>query len=491
MELNCGEVLAKLLKKEGVKYIFGVPGGQLFPFIQAISQEEGMEVITTRHEENAAHMADAVSRLTGTIGVCFGTTGPGATNMLPGVAAAYADSIPLLAITPNNQTFCTYPFIGGLQDGNHKQLYSAVTKWNAVIHDWNRIPELFQTAVRMAYNGRPGPVHLDIPADIMFKKGEVGDLPEPQSYRFSGKVRADQNLIERTYEMLVAAERPLLLAGGGVVRSGALEELRGFMRETAIPVTTTPMGAGCTSPQDENFFGGGGWLGGEAVVKALQEADLVIAVGCRFSTWVGYGRQPMMGGPQQKIIHVDIDAERVGQNASISTGIVADAKLFLQDLSALHRREKRALKMDSNWPASLKKAYQAFQKKASEIADTPSTPMNQATLAKEIATVIDEDAVVCFDGGQAMEWSSTFVKIHQPQQKLFNPGMGHLGFGQPFANAAKLCYPGRQVVNLAGDGSFGCTLQELETAVRYNLPVINVISNDKAWGMIKGGQCAL
>jgi acetolactate synthase-1/2/3 large subunit len=491
MELTCGEVLAKSLKKEDIKFVFGVPGGQLFPFIEAVSREEGMEVITTRHEENAAHMADAVSRLTGTIGVCFGTTGPGATNMLPGVAAAYADSIPLLAITPNNQTFCTYPFIGSLQDGDHKNLYSPITKWNAVVQDWIRIPELVHTAFRLALSGRPGPVHLDIPADIMFRKGTLEAFPGPESYRAYGRPHADQDLVEKAFKMLLGAQRPLLLAGGGVVRSEAWEEFFQLVKVTGIPATTTPMGAGCVPADFEGFFGASGWLGGNAVIKALQEADVVLAIGCRFSTWVGYGRPPIMGGAKQRIIHVDIDSERIGQNTDVALGIMADAKAFLQDMLEIHRAEKQVFKLDPKWPKELVKAFKAYMEQAFGIAKTPSEPMNQATVSKEVAEFMDEDAIVTFDGGQTMEWSGTFVRIRHPRQKLFTPGMGHLGFGQPFANAAKLCHPERQVINIAGDGGFGCTLQELETAVRYNLNVINVISDDRAWGMIKGGQMAL
>jgi len=491
MELTCGEVLAKSLKKEGVKYVFGVPGGQLLPFIEAVSREKGMKVITTRHEENAAHMADAVSRLTDTIGVCFGTTGPGATNMLSGVAAAFADSIPLLAITPNNQRFRTYPFIGSLQDADHKGLYSYITKWNAVIQDWNRIPELVHNAFRVALSGRPGPVHLDIPVDIMYKKGTLDRLSEPESYRSYGKVRPEQNLVEKAFKMLLDSKRPLLLAGGGVVRSEAWEEFYRFVKHTGIPATTTPMGIGSIPADDEGFFGAGGWLGGDGVIKAMREADLVLAIGCRFSSWVGYGRPPIMGGPGQKIIHVDIHSEGIGQNTDVALGIVADAKIFLQSMLEIAANEKRSFTMDSKWPRALIDTYRVYLKKAEEIANTPSEPMNQATVAKEVAGFIDKDAIVMFDGGQTSEWSNTFIRIRHPRQMLFTPGMGHLGFGQPFANAAKLCHPDKQVINIAGDGAFGCTLQEFETAVRYNLPVINVVSNDRAWGMIKGGQTAL
>jgi acetolactate synthase-1/2/3 large subunit len=199
----------------------------------------------------------------------------------------------------------------------------------------------------------------------------------------------------------------------------------------------------------------------------------------------------MMGGPGQKIIQVDINPEGIGQNAEIALGIVSDAKMFLQGMLQMVKGEKRSFKMDPKWPEALKSAYKAYLEKAEEIANAPSEPMNQARVAKEVAEFMDKDAIVTFDGGQTMEWSNTFVRVRHPRQRLFTPGMGHLGFGQPFANAAKLCFPDKQVINIAGDGGFGCTLQEFETAVRYNLPVINVISNDRAWGMIKGGQVAL
>jgi len=490
--LSGGEVLAKALKKEGVKYIFGVPGGQLLPFMEAVSKEEGMAVITTRHEENGAHMADSLARLTGAVGVCFGTVGPGATNMLPGVAAAYGDGIPVLAITANNQNFCTYPFHGSFQDLDHQKLYSAVTKWNAVVHEWERIPELVHTAFRVALSGRPGPVHLDIPADIMFKTSALEALPDPQRYRAqNSRVRADSNLVRDVAQCVSKARRPLLLAGGGVARSEAWEEFSRLLKNTKIPATTTPMAAGVIAPGYEGFIGAGGMLGGDAVIKALREADVVLAIGCRFSTWLGFGQPPIMGYPEQKIVQVDIDPEMIGQHTDIALGVVSDAKLFLQDLLEVMAGEPQPLQMEPSWPTVLAEAYQNYLKRANEVADTPSNPMSQATLAKEVSACIKDDAIIYFDGALAMEWSNTFIRIRNPRQSFFAAGMGHLGFGQPFANAAKLLYPEKQVLNIAGDGAFGCTLQELETAVRYNLAVINIISNDRAWGLAKEIQVAL
>jgi acetolactate synthase-1/2/3 large subunit len=325
----------------------------------------------------------------------------------------------------------------------------------------------------------------------MFSKGTLEAFPEPESYRAFGRPRADQSLVEKAFKMLLSAQRPLLLAGGGVVQSEAWEEFFQFVQVTGSPATATPMGAGCVPANFEGFFGAGGWLGGNAVIKALQEADVVLAIGCRFSTWVGYGRPPIMGGSKQRIIHVDIDSESIGQNTDVALGIVADAKAFLRDIAEIQKAEKQAFKLDPKWHKELLNEFKGYMEQAVGIANTDSEPMNQATVSKEVADFMDEDAIVTFDGGQTMEWSGTFVQIRHPRQKLFTPGMGHLGFGQPFANAAKLCYPERQVINIAGDGGFGCTLQELETAVRYNLNVINVISDDRAWGMIKGGQMAL
>jgi len=195
-----------------------------------------------------------------------------------------------------------------------------------------------------------------------------------------------------------------------------------------------------------------------------------------------------MGGPKQKIIQVDIDSKEIGHHTDIALGVVSDAKLFLQDLLKHIEREQRLLKIDLRWPGALVDTYKQYLLRATTVAHTATTPMSQATLAKKLSECIDEDALVYFDGALAMEWSNTFIRTSNPRQSFFPSGMGHLGFGQPFANAAKLCYPEKQVINIAGDGAFGCTIQELETAVRYNIAVMNVISNDRSWGLIKEVQ---
>lgn len=488
--LSGGAYLAKLLKQLGVNYVFGVPGGQLFPFMDAVSREEGMELLTTRHEENSGHMADAVTRLSGAPAVCFGTVGPGAANLFPGIAAAHADSIPMIVITPNNQTFCSYPHMGSIQDGNHLDVFKPVTKWNAVVNQRERLGEMLLTAYRQAYTGRPGPVHLDIPVDVMFKTAPDQELAV-EHYMPSGRIKGDPQSISGAAGMICKAKRPVLVAGGGVVRSGAWEEFR-RVAALGIPATTTPMGDGCVEVKDETYFGTSGWLGGAAVIKALSEADLIIAVGCRFSSWLGLGKPPILGtADTQKIIHVDIDPANIGMNAPAELGIVSDAKEFLQDLYLELEGSKMPVADWQKWSAELVAAYKEYMLSLTELAKQVSTPMNEATALQALAGALDKDAVVAFDGGQVMEWTHTFVHVDHPLKKMFPAGFGHLGFGLPFANAAKLIFPDKKVVNITGDGAFGLTCQELETAVRYKLPTVTIVFNDRAWGMIKGGQIGL
>lgn len=487
MESTVSEFLVRLLKSAGVRYVCGVPAGQLIGFMDALSRDPDLVYVTTRHEEAAGHMADAISRVTPTLGVCFGTTGPGATNLLPGVAAAWADNVPLLALTGNNQSFAVDPAHDNLQDADHVALYRPVTKWNAVLRDPERVPELVFRAIRTATSGRPGPVHLDLPVDVGFRRVCF----EPEALRFSrspSRPAGDPTSVERAAAALRAARRPLLLAGGGVVRSGATEAFRELLDLTGFPATTTLMGLGVVPPDHPSNVGSGGWYGGYGALRALQDADVLLAVGCKFSTWTVVDKPPVY--PRRKgqmLLQVDIDPEMIGKNARIDLGIVGDARVVLEELVECLSGGKLA--MDPRWPeilAAERDRYRAVVDGiAAEKAVGTDEPPNEAAAARALARAIDPEAIVAFDGGQTMEWAHTFLPVREPERHLFNPGMGHLGFGQPFANAAKLAHPEREVVNVAGDGAFGCTVQELETAVRYALRVIHVVFNDAAWGMYR------
>lgn len=486
MQSTVSELIVALLKRSGVRYVAGVPAGQLLGVMDALGRDPDITYVTTRHEEAAGHMADAISRVTPTLGVCFGTTGPGATNLLPGVAAAWADNIPLVALTGNNQSFLVYPAHDNLQDGDHVGLYRPITKWNAVVGNADRAPELVERALRTARSGRPGPVHLDIPVDVGFQRRafDLDGFRSPEPSRPLG----DPDLMSRAAAALAGARRPVLLAGGGVVRSGATEAFRALATLTGFPATTTLMGLGVIPPDHPSHIGSGGWYGGEAPLRALQEADVVLAVGCKFSSWTVIDKPPAYPRRQgQTIIQVDIDPEMLGKNARIDLGIVGDARRVLEELAQALKTTRFA--PDPRWRETLAAERERYRALVNSIADQRAVgaeePPNDAAAARALAAVIDREAIVAFDGGQIMEWTHTFIPVAEPDRHLFNPGMGHLGFGQPFANAAKLAHPGREVINIAGDGGFGCTVQELETAARYGLGVINVVCNDSAWGMYK------
>jgi thiamine pyrophosphate-dependent acetolactate synthase large subunit-like protein len=492
-EYTGAELVVKTLRNEGVRHVFGISGHGIVALMEALRKEDGIDFFSARHEENAAHMADGWARATGQIGVCCSTVGSGAVNLASGLYEAYTDSSPVLAITANVQSFLSYPFVGALEGLDSLSFYRPITKWNAAVHQWSRIPELVQRAFREALTGRPGPVHLDIPLDILLQKGEAADLPRPQKYRSAGRLRGDQGLIEKAARLLLDAERPLLIAGGGVMASEAWEEFQSLADTLGAAATSTPMGSGSVSANNPGFFGDGGWLGGNAVIQALQEADVIVSVGCHFSSWLGLGKPPvMLAQSQQKIVQIDIDPTELGKKIPIEFGIAGDAKAVLSDLLLALKECGGKGKADEKWVKGLVGTYRQYLKSLEPMLGGDTGPISMARLAKEVGEYLaDKEAMVIVDGGMVFHWGFTYLHAYRPRHRFFFAGGGHLGCGQPFANALKLAFPERPVVNFCGDGAFGLTLQELDTAVRHKLPVVHVINNDGGWGMCKAGQLAL
>jgi thiamine pyrophosphate-dependent acetolactate synthase large subunit-like protein len=404
--------------------------------------------------------------------------------MLPGVANAWGDSSPILAITPNVQTFRAYPHVNSIQALDHYRLFEPITKWNAVIREWKRIPELVHRALRHALSGRRGPVHLDIPVDVLFEWNEEVPLSQPERYRAMGRVRGDQELVRKAVGMLAKSDRPLMVAGGGVLASEAWAEFTKIAEHLSIPCTTTTQGPGSIPADHPLWIGDGGWMGGESVVKAFHEADVVLAVGCRFSEWIGFGQPPIWGGAGQKIIHVDIDPNEIGKNVEVAIGIVGDAKAILAEILSELVSSVPRYKGARTWLQELKETRSSYLASLEDAVGAITFPR----VLKEIRNFLDRDAIVAFDGGQTHEWATCFVSLFEPRTKLFSAGLGHLGFGLPMSLGAKLGNLGKQVCNIAGDGAFMLTCQELETAARYKIPVVNVVFNDKAWGTVRYGQ---
>jgi len=479
-------ILLKILKKHGIRHIFGLPAAQISMVMDGAGRDSFFTYVTTRHEEAAGHMAHAIGKLTDGMAVCFGTVGPGATNMVPGVAAAWADNIPMLVLTPNNQSRLVYPSHDLLQNVDQIGLYKPITKWSAVINHPDRAPELIERAIHVARSGRPGPVHLDIPCDIhtaavVHDIDSVPTLAQPRPVPSPVEVAA---LVER----IAAARRPLFIGGGGVVRSGGVNAFRELCDLTGIPASTTAHARGLVPHRSDRYIGSGGVFAGTAFNKAAQEADLIVAFGCKFASMTPVNKPPLAPLPAgQIIVQIDIDADSLGRNVPIQAGLVGDARETLGSLTrALAGRQ---LSIDAKWVESLVIERRQWQARLEAIADEGSEEgtnlLNEAALVRAVAGALPSRTMVAIDGGQIMEWGHSFIEVDHPQDMLFVPGMGHLGFGLPMSIAAKLLHPERPVLCLTGDGAMGMTGQELETAVRYEVPVVVVVANDSHWGMYR------
>ncbi len=484
-----GELLVRCLINEGVTKVFGIPGGQLTTFIDAIARlgpEHGIEFVHTRHETTAANMADAWVRTTGKLAVCTGTIGPGASNMIGGMETAMSDNIPILAITPQIHSDRSYPFRGSQQQLDQITLYRPVTKWNALVNRWERIPELVSRALREAYSGKNGPVHLDIPVDILFETREETDvcLVPPERSRNKSRPHGDPAMIEAAAVLLAGAERPMIHAGYGVMMSEAWDELREIAEFLHCPVTSTVGARGVISEEHPLCMmpAGGGAL------TAGAQADVVLAIGCTFAELDFWGNPPFWGSPDvQKLIHVDIDPTSIGMNRQVDVAIVGDAKAVLRQLiDSLSERMKprRELEFTASCQAVEKQARDGIE----AMASTDAVPIHPLRLVRDVREFFGEDAIFAMDGGNIGLWGAMGTRVYRPRSFLWAGGSGHLGAGLPLALGAKMAAPDRPVYILHGDGAFMFSVMELETATRFSLPVIDIIANDRAFGMIKGAQ---
>ena len=488
-KISGGELLVRCLVKENIRYIFGVPGGQLLTFLDAVKrvgEKHGMKFINCRHEQAAASMADAYARVSGEIGVCVGTIGPGGADLVPGVYPAYADSVPMLVLTAQNQTWRSYPDYGSMQSLDQYHLFKPITKWNAVVTHWQRIPELVRRAIRIATSGRPGPVHLDLPSDVLYNGEEesFAKIYPPERYRPTKPPVGHPELVEKTAEMLYNAENPLIHAGTGVLRSGAWKEVVELAEYLGAVVTTT-MAARGVIPEDHPLS-----LipSSPAAITAHNEADVVLVVGTRLGDLDFFGRPPFWGDPDvQKTIQIDIEAEMIALNRPVDLGIVGDAKETLKMIVEALRKMGERRK-----PTERLREYKKIQNEWLEgflkQAESGEKPMHPLRVIKEVRDFYPRNAISCIDGGNTAVWAFYLNRIYEPNTFLWAADSGHLGTGLPYAIGAKLANPDRPVYLVTGDGAFGLTMEELETASRENVKITAIVLNDGSWGMIKGGQ---
>jgi thiamine pyrophosphate-dependent acetolactate synthase large subunit-like protein len=482
-----GEALARSLAACGVQKLFGVPAGKLGPFLRAVASEPRLRHLGTRHEAPAAWMAAATFHGTGKLAACYGEMGPGAHNLVGGLGTARANGLAVLVLTSGPPTHLGPAARGLTMAADVPGLMRATTKWNRVAASPEEIPALVRNAVHEAVSGRPGPVHLELAADLLSAELDPGlaavdEPPEP-----STPPALSPEDVERAARLLADAERPLLVAGGGVVLADAATELRRLAARLGAAATATQMGLGAVSSADPGFFGHGGLIAGEPVVEALQEADVVLLAGCRMSSWLWEGSAPALAGSaEQQVIHLDVDPAAAGGVLPASTlvlrGDVRDGLASL--LETLGDGERRA---DPAWLDALVAGHRAHLGRLLEGADD-GAPLHPARLAREIGAWLPDDALAVYDGGHTTFWSNDLTPALEPRTRFHDPGMAHLGFGLPYALALQAAFPGRTVVHITGDGALGFTLAELDTARRNGLPVVTVVHDNAAWGVIRFGQ---
>jgi acetolactate synthase-1/2/3 large subunit len=493
-KLDGGDLVIQALLKEGVTKIFGLVGGELLRIYDAVERygrEQGIDTVMTRHEQAAGHMADAWARATGELGVCLGTAGPGVTHLVPAVAAAWADSIPLLVI--GAQIARMYDDTGILQGGlDQMSLMKPITKKQISVEDPYEIPRAIQLAIKSAMTGRRRPVFLELRETALVREAtekDLNNITDPKKYRPQYRPVGNPEAITEAVALLKAAKKPLIVAGGGVNASGAFEELKKLTETYNIPSGTTINGIGALDTRVKTYLGS--YLIANAYRKAAGEADVVMSFGCKWDYILIYGAEPLWN-QDQKIIQVDIDPKEIGKNRPIEVGIIGDAKAVLTQL--LEEMEtnlpKDKITEWTEWRDNIVDLKKSDAQMIERILKYDKLPMKPERLSYEVLDFIKGDTQLVLDGGDIAVFTfgllSNFPR--DPRSLYYPISMGHLGTGIPHAIGAKMAKPDKLVVCITGDGSFLFNVQELDTAVRLNLPIIFVVANNSCWGMIKSKQ---
>lgn len=487
-KISGAEALIKSLENQKVDVIFGILGGAVLPIYDALCGNTKIRHILSRHEQCAAHAAEGYARASGRPGVCMATSGPGATNLVTGIANAYMDSSPIIALTgqvPSKGVNTSY-MIGrdAFQEADIIGITTPITKQNYQVRNPADIPKIVNTAFHIATTGRPGPVLIDLPKNIQAETTEIEFTNKIDARGYNLVIDPDLAQISRAVELLTHAEQPVILAGGGVITSNASDELMQMSDLLMAPVATTFMGKGAIPEVHPMSVGSIGMHGNPAANRIISEADALLAVGTRFSDRATTNLDTFC--PNAKKIHIDVDAAEIGKNIDVDVPIVGDAKKSLQVLhTALLKNMQK--KKGTAWA---KRVKEAKEKLSPLIKDIPKDLVPK-TLLSELRKLLPEDAIVTTEVGQNQMWSALYFQALKPRTFISSGGLGTMGFGFPAALGAKVACPNRPVVDIAGDGSFIMTEQELASSVMENIPVTVIVLNNSVLGMVAQWQRAL
>ncbi len=474
MKLTGAQIVVECLKKEDVKVIFGIPGGAIMPLYDVLYSENSIKHILTRHEQGAAHAADGYARATGKVGVCMATSGPGATNLVTGLANAHLDSIPLVAFTGQVST----SLIGtdAFQEVDISGITLPITKNSYVARDVKDLARIVREAFYIARTGRPGPVLIDFPKDIQLAQTEF-KYPEKvslNSYKptFSGNVKQ----IKAAVQEIKNAKKPIIYAGGGIISSNAFPELKDFVLKTNIPITTTLMGLGCFPETHPLSLGMLGMHGTAYANYAVSAADLIIGLGVRFDDRIT-GKLDEFA-LKAKIIHIDIDPAEVGKNILVDIPIIGDIKNILKKLNEYVHKKK-----ETEWL----KTVEDFKKKY-PLKYINNEELKPQYIMETISKIAKDNTIIVTSVGQHQMWAAQYYQYTEPRSFISSGGLGTMGYGFPAALGAKMGCPEKTVICISGDGSFQMNQQEIATAVNNNLAITVIIMNNGYLGMVRQWQ---
>ncbi len=485
-ELMGAEILVRALQAEGVQYIWGYPGGAVLYIYDALYKQDTIQHVLVRHEQAAVHAADGYARATGEVGVALVTSGPGLTNAVTGIATAYMDSIPMVIISGQVPTAAIG--LDAFQECDTVGITRPIVKHNFLVKDVRDLAETMKKAFHIARSGRPGPVVVDIPKDVSFKRTAYHGYPESVTMRSYNPVRKGHGgQIRKALQLLMSAKRPYIYTGGGVLLGNAVQELRTLVDMLVYPVTNTLMGLGAYPATDRKFLGMLGMHGTIEANNAMQNCDVLLAVGARFDDRV-IGNPKHFAQNERKIIHIDIDPSSISKRVKVDVPIVGDVKDVLTELSAMIKDSP--LKPDAQALAAWWETIEGWRSRDCLKYDRHNTEVIKPQMVIETLWNMtkDADAYITSDVGQHQMWAAQFYKFDRPRRWINSGGLGTMGVGIPYAMGIKLAKPESEVYCVTGEGSVQMCIQELSTCLQYNTPIKILSLNNRYLGMVRQWQ---